>query len=344
MRSTLTLLLAAATLAVSASPFVERELYVTANDGVRMGATLTVPDTEPLGVIVLATGSGIQNRDEEVFGKKPFKTLAEHLSREGCAVLRVDDRGYADIADARNATMATYSADVAAAVAMADSLFAGMPVGIIGHSCGALYAVDQAVHNPRVDFIVTLAGPAWSGDSLVMAQSRTIATALTGRYDAEPLQRRIMDVAKSKLAEPVARAIITQAYMEHLGDGARLPQAREHIRQQVDGVLSPWYRSMLRYDPVSDIEAVKVPWLAINGEKDVQVPPASLATIKELNPSADTMMLEGHNHLFQQCTTGMVDEYATLEGDLSDVVLDAISEWICATLRDLSRNTVQKDK
>ena len=109
-----------------------------AADGVEMGATLTWPAKEirPKAVLVLATGSGIQNRDEEIMGKKPFKTLAEFLSSNGFAVLRVDDRGFANPGDAVIATFDTYTDDVAAAVSLVDSLYPAIPVGIIGHSCG----------------------------------------------------------------------------------------------------------------------------------------------------------------------------------------------------------------
>lgn len=85
---------------------------------------------------------------------------------------------------------------------------------------------------------------------------------------------------------------------------------------------------MLRYDPAADIKAVKVPWLAMNGSKDLQVLPSNLQTIKKLNSTVDTVLVEGQNHLFLPCVTGMVDEYATLPGDISSEVLAAITEWL----------------
>lgn len=315
--------------------FSAKEIDVKAKDGLVMGATLTYPAKGKCkAVLVLATGSGIQNRDEEIMGKKPFKTLAEFLSSHGFAVLRIDDRGFANPEDAKLATFDTYTGDVASAVSLVDSLYPAIPVGIIGHSCGGSYAIRLAARHSGVDFIITLAAPAWSGDSLVMSQSRAIATQLTGRWDAEPLQRRIMDIVKSAEPDSIAGALITTAFYETVGEAAKLPLAQRQIQQQVAGVLSPWYRSMLRYHPAEDIASVKVPFLALNGSKDMQVLPLNLSTIKELNPKAETRLMENHNHLFQPCQTGMMQEYAVLPGDFSDSTLQIILEWLNKTVKN----------
>lgn len=310
--------------------FSAKEIKVRAADGVEMGATLTWPAKEirPKAVLVLATGSGIQNRDEEIMGKKPFKTLAEFLSSNGFAVLRVDDRGFANPGDAEIATFDTYTDDVAAAVSLVDSLYPAIPAGIIGHSCGGAYAIRIAARNGGVDFIVTLAAPAWSGDSLIISQSRTIATQLTGRWDGEQLQRQIMAIAKSEEPDLSARERIVEAFHEFAGVTATLPQVQQQIQQQVSGILSPWYRSLLRYNPAGDIASVNIPFLALNGSKDMQVLASNLLTIKELNPKAETRLIENHNHLFQFCQTGMMQEYATLPGDFSDLTLQSILEWL----------------
>lgn len=314
--------------------FGERELTVVTNDGTAMGATLTAPtgDIRPKATVVLATGSGTQNRDEELFGKKPFKTLAEYLSANGYAVLRVDDRGLDNPADAAKATIDTYASDVAAAVAVADSMFADTPTGIIGHSAGGAYAIINAVRNPQVDFIVTLAAPAWSGDSIIMSQSRALAVAMTGRYDNEGLQRRLMNIVKSNMPDFAARIALTQALNESLGDIAKLPRTGEQLNRQIEALLTPYYRTMVRYNPAADIAAVDTPWLALNGSKDTQVLPDNLDTIKQLNPKACTIMLDEHNHLFQPCTTGLVQEYAEIPGDFSPLTLENILNWLTDTI------------
>jgi pimeloyl-ACP methyl ester carboxylesterase len=319
-------------ISANAAQFDEQELTVRANDGIKMGATLTTPQTgKPRAAIVLASGSGTQNRDEEIYeGKKPFKTLAEYLSSNGYAVLRVDDRGLDNSADAEGATLSTYAADVASAVNVADSLFTDIPVGIIGHSAGSHYAIINANTNPKVDFIVTLAAGAWQGDSIIMSQARAIATTMLGKWepDAETLQRRLMSIAKSNISTPVARAMLMSELSSSMREYADLPNVQQVLQAQVNSITSPWYRDFLRYDPAADISAVNKPWLALNGSKDLQVLPENLATIHSLNPKADTRIIEGVNHMFQKCHTGLMNEYETLPGDLSQDTLDTIGQWL----------------
>lgn len=313
------------------SEIYENEVTVTAPDSVKMGATLTTPDsnTRLRGVIVLATGSGTQNRDEELFGKKPFKTIADHLTPQGFAVLRVDDRGLHNRSESANATMQTYADDVAAAVALADSLYHDAPIGIIGHSAGGAYAVMNGAHNPRVNFIITLAGPAWSGDSIVMAQSRAIATAITGQWAAEEHQRKMLAIAKSPLPTSTARMMMTMQLADFIGkEASAIPNVAAQLQSQINGMLSPWYRSFMRYDPAEDIKSIRIPMLALVGSKDLQVLADNLLTINELNPAVTTKLMDSHNHLFQKCITGLTDEYATLPGDISDETLNVISQWL----------------
>lgn len=312
---------------LSAADFSVKDMTVTASDGVAMGATLTAP-VSPKAVIVLATGSGTQNRDEELFGKKPFKALAEYLSRRGYAVLRVDDRGLNDASLAEKADFDRITDDVETAFVLADSIYPDLPVGILGHSCGGEYAVRIAARQPKTDFVITLAAPAWSGDSLVMSQSRAMAVAVSGKWDAEATQRELMDIVRSSAPDVTARMMLTMALTRHLGRFAEMPNVQQQIQQQVSILLQPWYRSMIRYNPADDIRAVAVPFLALNGDKDMQVLPANLTTIRELNPSADTRLMKGHNHLFQQCTSGMIDEYPKLPGTISDETLSTIATWL----------------
>ncbi len=314
---------------MNAKGFSEKELTVTAPDGCRMGATLAVPESgKPKAAIVLVSGSGTQNRDEEIMGKKPFKTISDFFSDAGYAVLRVDDRGFDKPELAARKRMQTDIEDADAAIALADSIFPGIPVGAIGHSSGGECVIVSAANNPALDFIITLAAPACSGDSLVMSQSRALAVALTGAWEAEPLQRRLLDIAKSDLPDMTARIFLTQAFNESIGEAASLPQVQETVQQRIAPLLSPWYRSMLRLDPSDAISMVNKPWLALNGSKDLQVLPFNLQIINELNPKAVTKLIEGHNHLFQPCTSGMPDEYEKLPGDISQETLEVILSWL----------------
>lgn len=329
-------LLAVGATAMAASAFTARDVTVTnPGAGIGLAGTLTMPDGgNPRAAIVLATGSGSQDRDETVAGHKPFKAIAEYLSDRGYAVLRMDDRGVGQSGgSAETATTTSNITDVEAGLAWLDSVCAGIPAGVIGHSEGGQIAYRIAARNPMCRFIVTLAAPAWRGDSLVMSQSRAIATALTGRWDAEAQQRHVLDIASSQLPAITARPMLAAELSSALGDQARLPQVQEYVSRQIDGLLSPWYREFLRYDPAADIAAVAVPWLALNGAKDMQVLPANLADITRLNPKADTLELSGHNHLFQNAATGLPQEYATLPEPISPQTLEAVAIWLDKTVK-----------
>ncbi|MBE6305734.1 MAG: alpha/beta hydrolase [Bacteroidales bacterium] len=317
---------------VSAGDYESREISVTTSDGIELGATLTLPH-KPKAAILLITGSGVQNRDEEIMGKTPFKTLAGALGEAGFAVLRVDDRGYANSADAEGITIDTDMEDSRAALAKLDSLIPGVKKGLIGHSSGGTVAIRLGATDTRADFIITLAAPAWKGDSLLMAQSRALATAMTGKWDQEALQRELVSIAASNTPTALARPTLMAIMSRELGVAATMPQVKAQIEVQINGILSPWMRSMLRYDPAEDIKNIRIPFLALNGTKDLQVPVANLKTFKTLNPMAETIELEDHNHLFQKSQTGLPQEYAILEGDLSTETLSTIVEWVVKLIK-----------
>ena len=123
-------------------------------------------------------------------------------------------------------------------------------------------------------------------------------------------------------------ALIRNEMSAKLGDAARLPQVANQLNATVAVMTSPAYRSIVRYNPEADMRRVAVPWFALNGSRDTQVLPANLATIRVYNPAAETLLVEDHNHLFQPCTTGLVDEYATIDGDISAEVLEAVAAWL----------------
>lgn len=313
--------------------FSERKSTVYNHDaGIHLGATLTMPlDTAtPRAAILLVSGSGQQNRDEEIMGHRPFKVIAETLSSQGYAVLRVDDRGVGGdgTGDFSKAVNNDFVTDALAGIALLDSLYPGKPIGVLGHSEGGSVAVKCATRTPRCNFIITLAGPVWRGDSIIMSQCRAMAVAINGKWEQEGLQSRLLDVAASSMPVMMARIKITSMLNEQVGALARLPEVQKNIQSQIDAVLSPWYRDMLSYDPAEDIRCVKVPWLALNGDKDMQVLVESLSTIKELNPGADTVVMKGHNHLFQECVTGLPAEYGIIMQDISTETISTITDWL----------------
>ena len=330
-RLILTLLIALHVLAVKA--YTSREIMVSnPSAAISLGATLTAPESAPKAVLVLASGSGQQNRDEEILGHKPFKAIAEYLAERGYAVLRMDDRGMGESGGVfQGAVNDDFVSDVAAAVSLMDSIYPGVPTGVLGHSEGGTTAIKTAVSNPKCKFIITLAAPSWAGDSIIMSQIRALAVGSTGAWekDKESLQRRLLDMAKGPLTSTIVRTMIITSLGEQVGrELAALPEVQAQLSASADAMVSPWYRDMLRYNPAADIAAVNVPWLALNGDKDMQVLPDNLTTIAELNPAVDVRLINGHNHLFLQCQTGMVQEYSSLPGDISEKTLQIIAEWL----------------
>lgn len=298
-------------------------------DGARLVGTWSVPgDRSPKAALVLATGSGQQDRDETLMNHKPFRALAERLVKEGYGVLRLDDRGVGkSTGEVASATTATFTSDMASALEWIDSVAPGVKKGVLGHSEGGLIAINLAP-NPLCDFIITLAAPAFPGDSIILSQGRAVTVAMMGRYDAEPLQKQLLATAKGDLPYEEAKEKLINLMSEQLGAQASIPMVRKQVELQVETLLSPWCREFLRTDPAPAIRAVEKPWLALNGEKDFQVLPENLTRIGELNGNAECVLLPGHNHLFLECNTGWPQEYASLTGDISDTTLENIAAWL----------------
>lgn len=319
------------TFAACATPSSDADNAVVYNktDGARLVGTWSAPESgKPKAVLVLATGSGQQDRDETVMNHRPFRAIAECLTKEGYGVLRLDDRGVGgSTGDLANATTDDFARDIAAGLAWLDSVSPETPKGVLGHSEGGLIAIKLA-KDPLCDFIVTLGAPAMRGDSITLTQGRAVTVAMMGRYDAEPLQKTILATAKSDLPYDEAKAKIMGMMMEQLGAQAAIPGVKNQLEGQVELILSPWYRNFLRYDPAQDIREVSKPWLALNGDKDFQVLPVNLELIGELNPNAERRLLPSHNHLFLECSTGLPTEYITLQGDISELTLQTIVDWL----------------
>ncbi len=307
----------------------EHEVRVTNHSaGIVLAGTLTTPPS-PKAVCVLATGSGAQDRDETLLGHKPFKVLADSLADRGYAVLRMDDRGTGSSGGSfSGATVDDFVTDIAAGVGYVDSLFRDIQICVIGHSEGGGIAIRLGASDKRVDMIVTLAAPAWRGDSVIMSQCREMAVRMLGHWDGEALQRQLLDIAMSDASESSVR--MSLQYLLMTLPKASIPQVREQLMASAAQMSTPYYRQMLRYDPIQDIEKVKCPWLALNGDRDVQVLCANLDTIATHAPQADTVTMVGHNHLFQHSTTGMPDEYASLHEDISIETLNTIISWLDA--------------
>lgn len=324
----------------------EREVTVV-NGEVTLAGTLLMPETgmakgAPVkgasvkGAVVMVTGSGAQNRDEELMGHKPFRTIAEYLASRGYATLRLDDRGVGgSTGDFSKATADDFVSDTQAAIAFVNNELPGVPVGVLGHSEGGSVGIRTASDSTgavKPEFLITIGAPAWQGDSIIMSQARAMAVALQGSWPQEGMQRNYLNIAMSKTPAFKARLALQMAFRNDMGAQVDMPQVKQILDQQIDALLSNGYRQMLRYNPAEDIRAVQVPWLAVNGELDMQVLPGNLQTIKELNPKAETLLLPGHNHLLQKAKTGLPTEYGQIPEDISPEALQAIGDWLDTNL------------
>ena len=308
--------------------------------GVTLAGTLTLPQGPgPFPAAILITGSGAQDRDETLFGHKPFAVLADYLTRHGIAVLRYDDRGIAhSTGHFPGATSADFATDANAAFAM----LAARPdidrraIGFIGHSEGGMVGPIAAMDNPDVAFLVLLAGPGTPTRALLDAQRVAIARSQGESQAAidrtSPIQAEVMNVAAGNLDDAAARAALLASLNE-----ARLREVEISAAQRdamITTMLDPWFRWFLRYDPAPALRHFEGPLLALNGSLDRQVlPGANLAGIRAATAGhrdVTVTELPGLNHLFQTARNGGVGEYGTIEETMAPVVLGIVADWIRA--------------
>lgn len=313
--------------------------FVNPSDtSVRLAGTLTIPEGPgPFPAAVLISGSGGQDRDETIFGHKPFAVLADHLSKNGIAVLRYDDRGVGG--STGNHTIAT-SADFATDANSAVHYLLGRAdidhkaIGFIGHSEGGMIGPIAAVSNDSVAFLVMLAGPGTNTDQLSLSQRRLLGLS-QGVSNAdldktEPIIRSILATVRaapdSQQAVVRVRRLLTPQALRALGATSA---QRNLIASQYAG---PWMRYFLKYQPTDFLPRLKVPVLAINGSVDRQVPSAeNLAAIRVAladNKDATVQELPGLNHFFQTAGTGALGEYADLAETFAPSAMNIVSEWI----------------
>lgn len=307
-------------------------------DGVTLAGTLTQPrGSDLVPAVVLVSGSGPQDRDESIWEHRPFAVLADHLSRQGIAVLRYDDRGFAEsTGDFATGTSLDFAGDAMAALRWLRAQPGIHPnqVGVIGHSEGGLIAPIMAAEVDAPDFLVLLAGPGTSGREIVLEQSALIARAAGGAPEdvASMVEALETMTAQAALAENGAdvRARITPMLTDEFM--ARLGVPADQKELFLVQITRDWYVDFLNHDPIPYLQAVDQPVLAIIGSLDLQVPaPSNLAGLRRgLAHNADATILElkGLNHLFQPAQTGTIAEYAQIETTFDPEALVLISDWI----------------
>jgi hypothetical protein len=331
-------------------PYSERPVsYVNEIDGTQRAGTLTIPDgPRPFPAVLLVSGSGAQNRDGELLGHKPFWVLADHLSRNGIAVLRVDDRGVGESGgDPEIATTEDFAGDAIAGVrflAEQDGVRAAA-VGIIGHSEGGVVAPIAASRSDDVAFIVLLAGSALPGSELMVMQLEAVQRSIGRPSDNIErqivVQRRLLRLAGEGADLPAltdAVAELTRIQISTVPEDQRpsMEDLEPAIEAQAQQLRLPWWRFFISFDPRTALRQVDVPVLALNGSLDTQVPAEqNLGAIRQAlaeagNPDATIEELEGLNHLFQTAETGGPAEYAAIEETFAPVALERIANWINA--------------
>lgn len=293
------------------------------NNGYRFEGTLCTPtnSTRKTPVVVLVTGSGQQNRDEELFGHKPFAVIADALARNGIASLRYDDRGWDNKSiDFSNFSTYDFKDDAAAALQLMRQRFDH--VGIIGHSEGGTIALMLAAEG-KADFIVSLAGMAASGRETLLQQNRLVLQEAGMTPDVvetycKPIAKALDELAAGKAVEEISDADVPN-------------EMKPVFKKTLQQGNSPYLRHFLTLNPAALLPKIKCPVLALNGTKDTQVDcTQNLTTLEKglSNCRHDIKKVEGVNHLFQHCQTGIVMEYQQIEETMAPEVLGIITEWI----------------
>jgi uncharacterized protein len=281
--------------------------------------------------VVLITGSGPQNRDEELMGHKPFLVLADHLTRQGIAVLRYDDRGVGKSTGSfASATSEDFAGDAWAAWQKLSTRPDIDPkrIGLLGHSEGGLIAPMLAAAHPEIAFVVMLAGPGVTGEQIMLAQSAAIMKASGAPQAAIDANVSIQKQVFAILREETSTARIVERL------GAIPVGTKEASAALVKQSSSPWLRFFAFYDPAPALAKVRCPVLALGGALDLQVLPdqnlpAIESTLKQGgNTDVTVVRMPGLNHLFQSAKTGLPAEYAQIEETMAPAALETITTWI----------------
>ena len=329
------------------SYYSEDIVFENKKAGINLAGTLTLPKKEGLfPVVILISGSGPQNRDEELLGHKPFLVLSDYLTKNGIAVLRFDDRGTAlSKGDFKTATSFDFATDVEAGIEYLKTRkeINKKQIGLIGHSEGAIIAPIVASRSKDISFIVLLAGPGIQGDKLLLLQQKLIGKA-SGISDDnlaknELTYRKAFDIVNQSTSTKQLNIDLTNFIKQSLKDSpnTEIPGGMsedDFVKLQVNQITNPWMQCFIKYNPAPTLEKVKCPVLALNGAKDLQVPPKeNLEAIKEAlikggNKKAIIKELQNLNHLFQECKTGLPQEYSTIEQTFSPTALTEILNWL----------------
>ena len=330
------------------SLWINKEVkFINTEDSTILSGTLTSPiDIKKRKVgILLISGSGPQDRDETIMGKKPFKVIAEYLTQQGYFVLRYDDRGFGKSTGSKYPfhTTQQLSYDALGGINYLRDSLKMDKIGVLGHSEGGIIAGMLGAKSSKVlDFVITLASPCIAIDSLMTMQNRAI-------YKSQKIDSLSIEAYLQGFYKPVMREIILNKKDSPLiiiknqliNFKALNPNILEKfIGKTKDSVFvsifanqvnNPWFKYFIATQPSDYWQKVKIPILALQGTKDIQVLPENLKCLEKTvykNRKSKFVALENHNHLFQKAVTGTINEYITLKETISDETLFVISNWL----------------
>lgn len=321
-------------------PYHSEEVrFVNSKDEIELVGTLTLPEKKgKFPAVVLISGSGPQNRNEELYGHKPFLVLADYLTKKGVAVLRFDDRGTAKSSgNFKTATTYDFATDVEYAVKYLKGRkdIDKDKIGLIGHSEGGIVAPIVSAGNDNIAFIVLMAGPALRGDKLLLLQKYKIETQMgISKQVVEHNQKIFSGAYQIILNEDLKKEILHDTLSDYFLSKYGYALSGSKRRALVTQLTSPWFINFIRLDPKDYLEKVKCPMLVLNGSKDIQVPSKENIEIVEkivMETGKSNVVikeLKGLNHLFQECNTGLISEYGEIEQTISPLVLKEIANWI----------------
>ena len=311
-----------------------------------LAGTLTLPKGDgPFPAVILVSGSGPQDRNEEILGHKPFWIIADFLTNQGFAVLRYDDRG---TGQSKGVFASATSVELASDAESALDFMRSNPkiqkdkISIAGHSEGAMIAVMLAAKIKDIHSVVLMAGPAIPGGDLLLKQQFLInkASGVSEKMN-KSIQRFNREIYKIVIEEKTlqtARPIIEKKVRKSLKnakekDLAGYNSKEELIQEALNNVCNPWMFYFIKYDPKNDLEKVNCHVLALNGSNDLQVPPKENLSAMEMHiPKSSKSLvfkeLARLNHLFQECETGNITEYETIEQTIQPAVLKLMGDWL----------------
>jgi pimeloyl-ACP methyl ester carboxylesterase len=316
------------------------------NGDIVLGATLTLPKDQihPFPIVVLASGSGAQDRNCEIMGHKSFWVIADFLAQNGIGCLRFDDRGVGKSTGVfAKASLLDFGSDVSACVNFLaeDERFHDCPIGIVGHSEGGMHALIAAKKNKFVEFVIELASVGTSGKNVLIEQQYLIplaagkdtAYATWNRDVYAGLSEIIARYPQKKASDRIATFLDTMYHRAPADYQAMTNMFNFKVGLNVF-LNNEWGRQFITFDTKKYLKKLKIPILAINGSMDIQVPPYpnqqgfNTHFAKQTRSTSEAVIIDGLNHLFQRCQRCDIMEYGDLEETFSPVVLHKMREWI----------------